>query len=134
MTPQTPYLLAAWILSASIVYAAPSPNTASANLAWSYDFAGNPGVMNFIVYYGQGNAPSNWDGMTNACRCYVTNAPTSGTNLTFTIDGLTRGTNYFFAVTAVADWGSESDYSNEARGTPPTKPGKPFNLTPMSIK
>lgn len=104
-------------LMAPCLLAGPGSNTASVTVGWSYDFVGNPGVTNFVVYWGP------------ATRTY-TNHADAGTNLTFTITNLVRGATYYFAATAQAGTLEviESDYSNEASKVIPMKPAKPVNF------
>lgn len=109
------YLLALLLLS-PLAIAAPSPNVASITLAWNYDFVASPGVTNFIIY--SGTSSSN----------YTSSVSANGTNLTLVINGLNRGSTYYFAATAVNTNGLESDYSNELQVRIPNKPAKPSNL------
>lgn len=109
------FLLMLFSVLAGIVLALPSSNTASVICGWSYDFASNPGVTNFIVYYGPNSGT-------------YTNHIDAGTNLTVTISGLVRGQTYFFAGTAQTAT-LESDYSNESSKTMPNKPQKPASFT-----
>lgn len=112
------------VAAALLVFAAPTPNTGSVRCSWSYDLASNPGVTNFIIYYGPTSGT-------------YTNHVNAGTNLSVTISGLARGQTYFFSATAQALVSDieytavfESDYSAEASKTIPNKPPKPtsFNV------
>lgn len=101
-----------------IAHAAPSPNTATESLRFTYDFPGNPGVTNFILSYGtaSGVYPS---------QVY------SGLSTNVTVTGLTRNTVYYFVASAQDTNGIESDYSPEATYTTPRKPSNPTSLTPL---
>lgn len=84
------------------------------NLAW--DPSTDPEVTGAIVYYG--NASRNYPWHTNVGN--VTRA---------TVQGLTNGLTYFFAVTATNSAGLESDYSNEVSTNLQVKPMPFTNLT-----
>lgn len=112
------------------IHASPAPQFGSVQLGWSYNFVASPSCTNFVVYYGTNSPYANWDGYTNACRCYQVNAPTGSTNLICTVSGLTRGTTYFFTITPLGG-GIEGDYCNEVMVTIPKKPDKATNLTPL---
>ena len=100
-----------------LAHAAPSPNTGTEPFRFVYDFAGNPGVTNFVLYYG--TSPG----------VYTSQASSTTTNITVT--GLNRNTTYYFAATAQDNNGLESDYSQEVAYTVPKKPGPPSQLTPL---
>jgi chitodextrinase len=72
-------------------------------LGWSPSADGN--VIGYQLYYG------------TASRRY-TSRIAAGLNATATVSGLTAGTTYYFAVTAVNTSGMESAFSNEVRYTP----------------
>lgn len=96
------------------VVAGPSPKFGSATVNWSYDFPNNPGVTNFMIYFGttSSNYTSTWS--------------VGGTNLSSVVTNLTRGTTYYFVVTAQATNGLESDYSfPEVSYKVPNKPAAP---------
>ena len=67
-------------------------------LAW--DANAEPSVAGYKVYYG--TASRNYTSVADAAR-----------NPTVTVNGLTQGQTYYFAVTAYASSGLESSYSNE---------------------
>ena len=71
----------------------------SATLAWDPS-PGTNGIANYNVYYGVASAT-------------YTNVVAAGTNTTVSISNLVNGTTYYFAATAVATSGLESDYSAE---------------------
>ena len=76
-----------------------SPSTVK--LAWDPSSSTNSGPITYNIYWGV------------ATRTY-TNSGSAGTNLTFTVTNLARGSTYYFAATAVDTNSLESDYSNEA--------------------
>lgn len=78
-------------------------------LAFRFDFDSNPEVSDFMVYFG--TEPGNYT--RQAAATLERNAGVVA------VRGLDRGQTYFFAVTARAKDGTESDYSNEARYTVP---------------
>ncbi len=83
---------------------------AEVKLAW--DPSPDAEVTHYRVYWGyQSRTYSSWFDVGN-----VTNA---------TVGALAEGTRYFFAVTARADDGRESDYSNEVEYTTPWPPPAP---------
>jgi hypothetical protein len=125
---------ACFLLFASISFSAPAPQNGQVGLGWSYDFAGNPSVTGFNVYYGtNATAIANWDGNTNACRCYQFFTATGSTNTSATITGLVRGATYYFTVTPTSST-AEGDYCNEVRTAIPTKPGKANGLIVITVQ
>lgn len=100
---------------ALLAHATPSPNTANLFAFWNYDFAGNPGVTNFALYYGASSG-------NYSTRILV------GLSTNAMITGLSRGTTYYCSLTALGD-GLESDYATEASATTSKKPAKALNFT-----
>lgn len=98
---------------AILLLAARAWSAESVTLAW--DPSTDPEVTGAIVYYG--NASRNYPWHTNVGN--VTRA---------TVQGLTNGLTYFFAVTATNPAGLESDYSNEVSTSIPARPPSPRNL------
>jgi hypothetical protein len=78
---------------------------ASQNVIMSWDPSPDLTVASYNVYYG------------SASRSY-TNVISAGPFTSTIISGLSVGTTYYFAVTAVDILGQESDYSNEVSYTP----------------
>jgi hypothetical protein len=76
-----------------------SLGASSVNLTWLP--TPDSGVVGYNVYYGNGS------------RSYQNQIPV-GNNLTALLSGLTAGTKYYFAVTAIDAFGIESDFSGEA--------------------
>ena len=91
------------ILAATIFAQVVQPQN-SLTLAWDVDSGG--GVAGYNVYYGV------------ASRNY-TSVVSAGNTGQATINGLTSGTTYFFAVTAYDATGLESGYSDEISYTVP---------------
>lgn len=82
----------------------------SVGLAW--DPSPSAEVVGYNIYYGVGSGV-----YTNVVKLgNVTNA---------TVSGLVRGVTYFFAATAVARDGLESEFSNEVSYTAPRPPAPP---------
>ena len=78
--------------------AAPKGGAQSVDLAW--DPSPDAGVANYRVHYG--TASSNYTTFTNA-----------GSATDLTVQGLTEGVTYYFAVTAIGTNQLESDFSNQ---------------------
>lgn len=115
-------------------FGAPSSQSGSVTLGWSYDYSLNPGVTSWNIYVGTNNAAiPGWDGTNNVCRCYQNVIATGLTNLTATVTGLVRGATYYFTVTP-RDGSSEGDYCNEVRTAIASKPGKGNNLTVIGVQ
>ena len=74
----------------------------TATLTWDPVIAGN--LAGYRVYYG--TAPGTYIQAPGA-------GLSAGTETTYTVTGLTRGTRYYFVVTAVDTSNEESSYSNE---------------------
>lgn len=91
----------------------PTTNSPSVTLVW--DASPSANVAGYWIYVGP------------ATRFY-TNQIDARTNLTLTISNLVRGATYFFAATAYAINGLESDFSNEATLTFPLPPEAPTNF------
>jgi len=81
---------------------APITNNNSATLAWDPIVAG--GLSGYRVYYG--TAPGTY------LQPLGQSLP-AGNVTTYTVTGLSRGTRYYFAVTAVDAAGNESGFSQE---------------------
>jgi hypothetical protein len=113
--------LALLLLSApcSALAAGPTNSTSSVSLAWNPSPDTRYGVLNYNLYYGHASAT-------------YTNSFSVGTNLTGSVSNLVRGSTYFFAVTAYATNGLESDFSNEISYTSPTPPTPPTVLKIIS--
>jgi fibronectin type 3 domain-containing protein len=77
---------------------------ASVTLAW--DASPSPNVVGYRLYYG------------TASRAY-THSLATGSATTVTVSNLVRGTTYYFAVTAIDEFGLESDFSEEISYMPP---------------
>ncbi len=88
-------------------YAGFGAATASLTLAW--DASSEPDVAGYILYYG------------TASQSYA-NATNVGNATSCTISGLSRGTTYFFAVTAYNTLGIESSFSDEVAYLVPLVP------------
>ena len=86
----------------------------SVTLAWDPS-PGTNVITNYKVYLG------------TSSRTY-TNSVSAGTNLTLTVTNLLRGFRYYFAATATAVTGLESDYSTEVNTAIPAVPPPPSNL------
>ncbi len=129
-----------WLASCSLflmclcAFGAPSSQSGSVTLAWSYNYATNPGVTSWNIYVGTNATPvSGWDGTNVTCRCYQNVIATGVTNLTATVTGLVRGLTYYFTVTPT-DGSAEGDYCNEVRQAVPPKPGKGSSLTIIGVQ
>lgn len=115
-------------LGFTLAIAAPSPQTVSINLKWDYNFATQPDVKEFRIYYGIGNDITNWNGTNVFWRQYTSFQPVGQfTNVVLT--NLQRGNIYYIGITAVNTNGIESDFgSHEVRTNTPPKPTGPRNL------
>lgn len=104
------------IAQSAQIYLLPNTNPApaSVSLAWDYPVNEMSRITNFNVYYGVGGSKQ------------YTNVAKAGTNLTFTVTNLVRGTTYYFASTAVDKEGQESDLSNEITFRPNPRPVPPI--------
>lgn len=91
----------------------------SATLAW--DPSVSPEVVNYYVYYGINS------------RTY-TNKVSSNGALTCRVSNLVNGVTYYFAATAIATNGLESDFSNEIYGTIPQIPSTNRPVPPTSVR
>ena len=80
-----------------------SPGGPNATLAWTRPVGA--AVTGYRVYYGL--APGQYLQPKGA-------GIEAGPVVTYVVSGLTPGSRYYFAVTAIDDNGNESDYSNEA--------------------
>jgi hypothetical protein len=96
--------LAAFLGGCPILPAA-TPSFGSASVTWNASTSS--GIIGYNLYYG------------TASRVYTAEA-SLGIATNATINGLSAGTNYYFAVTAVDSLGLESTYSNEQVFTVPT--------------
>lgn len=99
----------------------PSNPPPMVKLAWDASTNNLVPITNYFVYRGQGS------------RQYDAKM-TAGTNLTFTVPGLTRGTLYFFAATAQDANGLESDFSNEISCMPAFAPSPPRLKNPIMLQ
>ena len=97
-----------------------APKPISVTLAW--DPSPSPEVIGYRIYYG------------NSTRTYA-NIVDVGNVLTAKVESLKSRTEYFFAATAYADNGLESDFSNEAVYTTPTfRPTMKLENTVLSFQ
>ena len=103
----------------SVLGAGPTNSASSVQLAWNGSSDTNWGVLMYKLYYGPASAT-------------YTNSFSVGTNLTGSVSNLVRGSTYFFAVTAYATSGIESDFSNEISWTSPKPPTPPTILKIIS--
>lgn len=108
-------------LCAQAQYLSPSNPPPVAKLAWDASTNNLVPITNYFVYRGQGS------------RQYDAKMVV-GTNLTFTVPGLTRGTLYFFAATAQDANGLESDFSNEISCMPAFAPSPPKLKNPIMLQ
>lgn len=109
------FLIPLVILTACVLWAAPSQNTASVFAYFSFP-APPPDFSNYTIYYG-----------TSSSNYTVSVSTGSATNVT--INGLTRNTTYYFNVTQRTTNNIESDYTTEVSITTPNKPPKGNGLT-----
>jgi fibronectin type 3 domain-containing protein len=113
-------LVSALLLTCSINTQAVNPTNPppSVTLAWDQ----SPSSTNYVIgsynlYYGP------------ASGVYTNRVSVLGvTNTTNMVTNLVRGATYYFAATAVATNGLESDYSNEVFTKIATIPASPVNL------
>jgi hypothetical protein len=123
MKYKTLALLAA-LLAASTSHGAllgPTNAPASVTLAWDPSPA-NSGVVFYSLYWGV------------ASRAYTNEVNVIGrTNTTATITNLTRGATYYFAATATATNGLESDFSSEVSWSVGNIPAAPVNTRVASM-
>lgn len=92
----------------TVTYSPVPPTSNSANLAWDSVVAQN--LSGYRVYFG--TAPG-------AYLQPYGQGVSVGNTTTYTLLGLSSGTRYYFAVTALDTVGNESGYSNEASKTIP---------------
>ena len=78
------------------------------SLAW--DANSEPDVAGYRIYYG-----TNPGSCAQHAELQVSN-PASGTTVSYTLTGLTKGQTYFIAVTDYDTSNNESDFSNEVSG------------------
>lgn len=88
----------------------------SATFYWDYNFTNEPTVNGFVIYKGM------------ASRAYTNTVPINGKVLTGVVTNIPNGITNYFAITAKATNGLESDFSNELSLTPP-KWGTKTNMT-----
>ena len=105
------------VLLAIFTFGVVSVPAASVTLAW--DASPDGSVVGYNIYYG------------GATRAY-TNKVNVGNVTNSTITNLTLGATYYFAATAYANTGLESDYSNEATYSVPTNFYPTITLQPTS--
>src|SRR4051812_221038 len=86
-------------------------------LGW--DASPDPTVTGYKLYYGAGT------------RNY-TNSINTGTATTGVVSGLVSGVTYYFAATAYAASGAESDYSAEVSYTAPAAPNTPPTISALA--
>jgi len=118
----------------------------TATLTWCINqYTTNDQLAGFKIYYGSGQTtnwiPSVWDTNTpcgplisqgtNWCRCY-TNTISVGITNSYVFTNLPRGIPLYFAGTAVATDGTESDFSNEDQYTLPLY-AKLTNAFPVTL-
>lgn len=106
-------LLALIVVSVFAVGRTPTP-PANVTLAWNAS-PGTNVITNYNIYYGVASAT-------------YTNVLAVGTNLTCTVSNLARGTQYFFAATAVDTNNLESAYSTEVNTVTKSGPAAPPGL------
>ena len=94
-----------------ILIATPAQNSSSVGVSFTFDFASNPDLANFYLYYGTGS--SNY-----------TSRISIGTATSYVLSGLNRNTLYYFNVTANSTNGVEGDYTTESSCQTFRKPGK----------
>ena len=99
-------------------YLAPSNSPPVVTLEWDAS-PGTNNIAGYNIYYG------------TASRAY-TSVLSAGTNLTLTVAGLLRDYTYYFAATAVDDYGLESDFSDEVSWAVPRAPAPPV-LHPVVV-
>jgi len=91
----------------------PSPAQSAAILSWGA--SPTPGVMVYTLYQGISSGV-----YSTSINC--------GTNLSWSVSNLVRGTTYYFAVTATDTNSLTSPYSNEASTTAAVIPMPPGDL------
>src|SRR5664280_2845826 len=87
-------------------------STSTVTLAWNASTSTNSGPITYKIYWGVATGT-------------YTNSGSAGTNLTFAVTNLARGSTYYFAATALDTNNLESDYSNEASWVSPLPPAIP---------
>jgi len=90
-----------WLVMLVLALAFGSAAQAGPGVNLSWDASPDPGVAHYKIYFGTGSYN-------------YTRTVTVGNVTSASIEGLTEGTTYYFAVTAISEWGEESDFSNEA--------------------
>ena len=96
----------------AFILCAITAQAATVRLIW--DRNPEPDVVEYKVYVG--TSSRTYDRIVSA-----------GNETSISVDQLSRGMTYYFAVTAVNSVGLESDYSNEVSYTTPDKPSAPKN-------
>lgn len=110
--------LAGWLgLLLALVLTAAAQAGSGVNLTW--DASPEPGVVHYKIYYGTGSY--------NYTQTLMVGTVTSAT-----IEGLTEGVTYYFAVTALSEFGEESDFSNEAVYVVPRSGPAELQVTPLA--
>lgn len=111
--------LGGWLALLVLALAFGSTAQAGPGLALTWDASPDPGVAHYKIYYGTGSYN-------------YTQTLTVGNVTGATIDGLTEGATYYFAVTAISEWGEESDFSNEAVYVVPRSSPAELQVTPLA--
>lgn len=95
-----------WISAFAICLFSVSTPAASVSLTW--DPSPDSSVISYNVYYGVVSGA-------------YTNVASAGPAITLTISNLVEGVTYYFAATALDDFGLESDFSNEISHQVPSR-------------